>query len=182
MHTPPLRARATSVPLEQIPLLEPPSNPAEAPAWAIEQRALLADLETEAIRFVERYAEPDGSLRWRAHWPGMDGSDDPYEGFEDLPMLYLLGGGERLLELARRQWDAITWQWTEYGQVYREFDAYYDWMHHGESSALFYLIGMADPDSLQVPHAGHPVRRLLHRARQRGAPTTTPSTGSSGPR
>jgi len=29
-----------------------------------------------------------------------------------------------------------------------EFDAYYDWMHHGESGTLLYLIGMADPDSL----------------------------------
>ena len=120
------------------------------PSWAVEQRALLADLEAAAYAFVDRYAEPDGSLRWRSHWPGMDGSDDPYEGFHDLAMLYLLGGGERLLELARRQWDAVTWQWTEYGQIYREFDAYYDWMHHGESSKLFYLLGMADPASLQA--------------------------------
>jgi len=98
----------------------------EPPAWAVAQRSLLTDLESAAVAFVERYCEPDGWLRWRSHWPGMDGSDDPYEGFQDLPMLYLLGGSDRLLELARRQWEAITRQWTEYGQLHREFDAYYD--------------------------------------------------------
>jgi hypothetical protein len=145
----PARPSAPRRPLGQLPLVTS-ADAGPAPAWAVEQRALLADLEAAALRFVDRYAESDGSLAWRSHWPGMDGSDDPYEGFEDLPMLYLLGGSDRLLELARRQWDAITWQWTEYGQVYREFDAYYDWMHHGESSALLYLIGMADPSSLQA--------------------------------
>ena len=28
---------------------------------------------------------------------------------------------------------------------YREFDANYDWMHHGESSIYFYYFGLADP-------------------------------------
>jgi len=27
----------------------------------------------------------------------------------------------------------VTRQFTAYGQVWREFDAYYDWMHHGEA-------------------------------------------------
>jgi hypothetical protein len=126
------------------------STPMPAPEWARLERELFAVLDRAAIEFADRYTRPDGTLIWRDRWPGMDGSDDPYEAFHDLPMLYLLGGGERLLELARRQWDAVTWQWTEYGQVYREFDAYYDWMHHGESSKLFYLLGMADPASLQA--------------------------------
>ena len=39
----------------------------------------------------------------------------------------------------------MTRQFTQYGQVYREFDAYYDWMHHGESSIYFYYFGLADP-------------------------------------
>ena len=39
----------------------------------------------------------------------------------------------------------MTWQFTEYGQVYREFDAYYDWMHHGESYTYLYYFGLADP-------------------------------------
>jgi len=42
-------------------------------------------------------------------------------------------------------WDAVTRQFTAYGQVWREFDAYYDWMHHGESSIYSYYFGLADP-------------------------------------
>jgi hypothetical protein len=36
----------------------------------------------------------DGTLIWRDRWPGMDGSDDPYEGFMNMPLLYALGGSE----------------------------------------------------------------------------------------
>jgi hypothetical protein len=79
----------------------------------------------------------------------MDGSDDPYEGFMNLALLYVLGGSDESYQLARQMWDAITWQWTEYGQVYREFDAYYDWMHHGESYLYLYFLGLADPRSLK---------------------------------
>ena len=79
----------------------------------------------------------------------MDGSDDPYEGFMNLALLYVLGGSDESYQLARQMWDAITWQWTEYGQIYREFDAYYDWMHHGESYLYLYFLGLADPSSLK---------------------------------
>jgi hypothetical protein len=47
--------------------------------------------------------------------------------------------------MARKEWDAITWQFTEYGQVHREFDAYYDWMHHGESYTYNYYLALANP-------------------------------------
>src|SRR4029078_1570644 len=43
------------------------------------------------------------------------------------------------------EWEAVTRQFTGYGTVYREYDAYYDWMHHGESSIYFYSSGLADP-------------------------------------
>lgn len=123
------------------------SQPCAPPPWALLQRRLLADLEQAAVEFCHRYTHPDGTLRWRSAWSGMDGSDDPYEAFWALPLLYALGGGKQLLDLARRQWDAITWQWTEYGQLHREFDGYYDWMHHGEAMTFLYLLGLADPSS-----------------------------------
>jgi hypothetical protein len=96
------------------------------PAWALQQRALITQLNGAARQFVDRYVRPDGTLYWRNYWPGMDGSDDPYEGFMQLALLYTLGGADWLLPEARRIWDGITWQWTEYGQIDREFTAYYE--------------------------------------------------------
>jgi hypothetical protein len=98
-----------------------------------------------AVQFVRRYTREDGTLIWRDEWPGMDGSDDGYESFQNFPLFYALGGSEAVHRLSRVQWDAVTRQFTAYGQIDREFDAYYDWMHHGESSIYFYYFGLADP-------------------------------------
>ena len=114
------------------------------PGWALLQRHLLATLSDAALRYAERYTKPDGSLIWaRDEWRGMDGSDDAYESAFNFPLLYALGGDRRLLPLARHLWEGITRQFTGYGQVYREFDAHYDWMHHGESSLFLYYLGLA---------------------------------------
>ena len=113
--------------------------------WAVKQRYLIDLMNRAAPEFIKRYTRSDGSLVWRREWPGMDGSDDGYESFVSFPLFYILGGGENVHELARREWDAVTWQFTEYGQVHREYDAYYDWMHHGESSTYIYYYGLADP-------------------------------------
>lgn len=119
------------------------------PQWAFMQRQLFDQLNKAAVEFVERYTQPDGTLIWRQDWPGMDGSDDPYEGFMNLALLYMLGGSSELHELSRKIWDGITWQWTEYGQIHREFDAYYDWMHHGEGYLYIYFLGLAGPPTLK---------------------------------
>ncbi len=161
----------------------------EPPAWALAQGRLMETLNGAAVEFVARYARPDGTLVWRDRWPGMDGSDDPYEGFHGLALLYALGGDDGLLPLARAMWDAITWQWTEYGQVHREFDGYYDWMHHGEGYLYLYFLALADPTGLKerqraLRFAGFytgddpaapnydPLRRLMR----------SPINGSRGPR
>src|SRR5438876_11102090 len=103
------------------------------PGWALWERYLLETMSRAAKEFVARYTRPDGTLVWRESWPGMDGSDDAYESFFNFPLLAALGGDADLDALARREWEAITRQFTAYGQVYRAFDAYYDWMDHGES-------------------------------------------------
>ncbi|HEX3813861.1 MAG TPA: hypothetical protein VHX59_13580 [Mycobacteriales bacterium] len=166
-----------------------PGTPGVPPDWARLELDLLRQAQDAAREFVDRYTLADGTLRWRAEWPGIDGSDDAYEAFWTLPLLYLLGGDAELLAIARREWEAVTWQWTQYGQLHREFDASYDWMHHGESSTLFYLLGLADPTSLRErqravrfadfytgadPEAPNydPARRLIR----------SPLTGSRGPR
>jgi hypothetical protein len=117
----------------------------EPPRWAVLEREIFAILDKAAIEFADRFARDDGTLIWRDEWPGMDGSDDPYEGFMNMPLFYALGGAREVYERSRVIWDGITWQWTEYGQIHREFDAYYDWMHHGESNLYFYFFGLADP-------------------------------------
>jgi hypothetical protein len=115
------------------------------PDWAVKQRYLIDVMNHAAVDFVDRYTRPDGTLIWRDAWPGMDGSDDGYESFMTFPLFYILGGGEHVHALARSEWNAVTWQFTGYGQVHREFDAYYDWMHHGESSTYIYYFGLANP-------------------------------------
>ncbi len=119
------------------------------PEWALLERALIEILNRSAPEFAARYTRSDGTLVWREEWPGMDGSDDPYEGFQNFPLFYVLGGSEEVQQLSRKIWDSITWQWTEYGQIHREFDAYYDWMHHGEGYLFLFFLGLADPTVLK---------------------------------
>ena len=115
------------------------------PDWAIRQRALIDRMNEAAPVFQERYTRADGTFLWRQEWPGMDGSDDGYESYHNWPLFYALGGSADLYHRSRFLWEAVTRQFTGYGQVWREFDAYYDWMHHGESSIYFYYFGLADP-------------------------------------
>ncbi len=124
------------------------STTAAAPEWALSQRALFDRLNAGATEFVARYTRADGSIIWRDEWPGMDGSDDPYEAFQYLALLYAMGGNEEVYRLARQMWDSITWLWSQYGQIDREFDGYYDWMHHGEANLFHYFFGLTKPDSL----------------------------------
>ena len=131
--------------MENIPKFEAVQK-VEPPAWALWERRIIDICNQVGVAFVEHYTHPDGTLIWRDNWPGMDGSDDAYESFWTFPLFYLLGGSEKIHYLARKEWDAITWQFTEYGQVYREFDAYYDWMHHGESYSYLYYLGLCDPN------------------------------------
>ena len=118
---------------------------ASPPRWALLQRHLIDSMNTAAEAFVARYTQPDGSLIWRDEWPGMDGSDDGYESFGNFPLFYSLGGSDWVHSISRKEWDAVTRQFTRYGQVYREFDGYYDWMHHGECYTYSYFFGLADP-------------------------------------
>jgi hypothetical protein len=118
---------------------------AEPPAWALLQRRLIDTANGAVDVFLDKYTRDDGTFIWRDEWPGMDGSDDPYEGISSFPLFYALGGSERVHQLARRQWEAISRQFTDYGQIHNEFDAYYDWMHHGEGYHCTYFFGLADP-------------------------------------
>ncbi|NND04946.1 MAG: hypothetical protein HKN87_01080, partial [Saprospiraceae bacterium] len=71
--------------------------------------------------------------------------DDGYESFYNYPLFSALGGSMKLDSIARHLWDGVTRQFTGYGQIHNEFDAGYDWMHHGESYTYFYFFGLTDP-------------------------------------
>ena len=116
------------------------------PHWALMERFLIDKMNEAAPVFQERYTRRDGTFVWRDEWPGFDGSDDGYESYHNWPLFYALGGSADVHERSRYLWEAVTQQFAAYGQVYREFDANYDWMHHGESSIYFYFFGLADPN------------------------------------
>ena len=121
------------------------------PDWALRMRHLMRVMDDAIPAFQARYCRADGTLIWRQEWPGMDGSDDGYESFHNWPLFYSLGGSGDLFERSRFLWDAVTRQFTGYGQVWQEFDAYYDWMHHGESNLFLYYFGLC--------HPSHPVEK-----------------------
>src|SRR5574341_444188 len=121
-----------------LPCLEPP-------AWAVLERRLFDALDASVSPYLGKYTRPDGSLIWRDRLPGRDGADDFYESFYNWPLQYLLGGGDELLALSRRQWESITRQLTALGLVHREYERGYDWFHQGESNLYFYFLCLADP-------------------------------------
>ena len=50
----------------------------------------------------------------------------------------------------------MTWKFTKYGQVYREFGAYCNWVHRKKNAICLYYIGLAD--SLVSKDRQHEVR------------------------
>lgn len=164
-------------------------KPFPVPQWAYRQQQLIERLRLGAREFVDRYVRADGTLIWRDRWPGMDGSDDPYEAFQYFPLFYALTGDEEIYELGRKIWNGITWQWTEYGQIHREFDGYYDWMHHGEANLFSYFLGLTKPESLQDRQRAHRFAQM-YTGDDLDAPNFDtelgiirgPMTGSRGPR
>ena len=122
------------------------NHPRSAPPWALMQRHLIETMDRAGVEFYNTYVKPDGTLRWKDRYEGgMNSSDDAYEGFRGFSLHHVLGGAKRLDTLHRHVWEGITRQFARYGQIYREFDSNWDWMHHGEGYVSFYPLGMADP-------------------------------------
>ncbi|MDP6110637.1 MAG: hypothetical protein QGG53_02125, partial [Planctomycetota bacterium] len=119
----------------------------EVPEWAALQRTLISEMEKAVYPFLEKYTHEDGRLIWKEGLHNSrDGADDFYESFYNWPLLYLLGGGDHLLSLGQRQWDATTRLMEEIGHVHKEYEIGYDQFHQSESYIYFYLLCMADPD------------------------------------
>jgi len=125
----------------------------QPPEWAVLERHLL-DLQSDAIDpFLEKYFDDDGGLYWPRDddYVGIDGHDDPYEGFFNWPLVYAMGGDEKLLTEAKRAWETIVETFsdvqTPYGHpmAVEEYEQCRDWFHQGEANQLLYNIGFADP-------------------------------------
>ncbi len=128
-----------------IPVIQVDS-PRPAPSWALMQRHLIETMSRAGVEFYHAYTRPNGSLRWKERYEGgMNSSDDAYEGFRGFSLHHILGGSKELDDLHRHVWEGITRQFSRYGQIYREFDSNWDWMHHGEGYVSFYPLGMANP-------------------------------------
>ena len=113
----------------------------QAPEWAVLQRQLIDQMNTSADVFIEKYLQSDGAFRYNS-WGKLD---DSYETFHNWPMFYTLGGDDRFLPLAKRQWETITQHFTSNGTVQNEFHNCDDWFHQGEGFQLFYALCLADP-------------------------------------
>jgi len=121
-------------------------KPVAPPAWALYERQLIKALDEAAVVFYDQYVDDEGMLIFKERYEsGMNSSDDMYEAFRGFSLHAALGGNLELDRLNRVAWEGITKQFTRYGQIYREFDSNWDWMHHGEGYINFYPMGMVQP-------------------------------------
>lgn len=143
--------------LARLPCLRPPT-------WALLEQRLLEMLETAPRTILERYVARDGALLWptRPDHEGVDGLDDAYESFHNWPLLCLTRHDEALLQLCKREFEAITRQFARYPtgfgrmMVVHEYEGGYDWFHQGEGYRFFYDLCLADPsDRSQIQRACH---------------------------
>lgn len=120
----------------------------DPPEWAVLQRRLFEDIEAALDIYLAKYTRPDGTLIYAETWSqGRDGLDDLYEAFYNIPLLYLLGGASRLLNLAHFHWEAVNRQAAEYGLVKDEYELGFDQFHQSEGNLYFCHLCAADPEN-----------------------------------
>ena len=120
-----------------VPVTQPPS-------WAAQQQLLMSAMEQCTYPYWDKYCRDDGELIWDDAWGG-GSPDDFYEAFFNWPLLYILGGGEDLLERAHLGWEGVTRILTRTGNVHKEYAVDEDQFHQAESDIFFYHLSLADP-------------------------------------
>ncbi len=122
------------------------SSPMAPPAWAHMERALLEQNTRWMEAFAAKYVNPaNGYLEAVEHWGGADGPDDAMENFYNWPLVYVLGGPKRSLDLFRSVWEGHIRQYTQKGMYYKEYITSFDWEHNGEGYEAFLMLPLADP-------------------------------------
>jgi len=134
--------------MEKITATVPVTAP---PSWAAQQRLLLQTLEQSAQPYWNRYVRDDGELYWDDRFGG-GSPDDFYEAFFNWPLVYMMGGGDHLLDMSHRGWEGVTRLLTRCGTVHKDYCRGEDQFHQAESDIFFYHLCMADPTntSLQI--------------------------------
>jgi hypothetical protein len=130
-------------------------TPMSPPAWALLQRELIKANNAACEEFYHRYFDERGWLLCVERWGGDDGPDDAIENCNDWPLLYALGGSEKVRELYEKAWEGHLRQYTLAkttkvplaldGMFYKEFHTQMDWMHIGEELTVFNVMGLANP-------------------------------------
>jgi hypothetical protein len=118
--------------------------PVPVPQWATLERRLIDTLSEAAIQYTNRYTTSSGALIWKT--TGTASLDDLPESFYNFPLLYALGGEERLRELSFREYNATLRQLTyDFHILDNGFGTHGDWFHFGEGMQLFNLLALVDP-------------------------------------
>ena len=122
----------------------------KTPSWALWQRHLLGSIDSVVEPYLEHFTRADGEFIWDDAWGG-GSPDDYFEPFFNWPLVYLMGGGDHLLSLAERQYEAVIGQLMRLGSYHKEYGFHEDQMHQSEADVLFYHLCLARPggDRLQ---------------------------------
>ncbi len=124
-------------------------RPVNPPGWAALERRLIDTMSTAALRYHAKYTRSGGTLIWKTS--GLASLDDLPESFYNFPLLYALGGDERLRPLSFRAWSDMVRQLTYDFPIYhKEFPKYGDWFHIGEGIVYFYFLPLADPTDYET--------------------------------
>lgn len=140
------RSAASAEPLR----LDQPQSP---PTWALLEREVLRANSTACAEFYAKYFDERGYLLCVERWGGDDGADDAIENCNDWPLLFSIGGDERVRQLVERAWEGHLRQYTlaktkevplaRDGMYYKEFCVMFDWLHLGEGLTVFNQLGLA---------------------------------------
>ncbi len=135
------------------------------PPWAFAERAMLDAAAGGARLWLERFVNPDGSVKVVERWGVTDGPDDIMESVRGWPLIYAMGAPEPVIEAFEKVWEGHLRQFgrakiptvelAKDGIFVKEFPPSFDWEHTGEGLQAFYWFGLGRP--------GDPVSRARAR-------------------
>lgn len=153
--------------MNRIPSVSFRKPASEMPDWALLEQQVFAVL-SKAPGMLADYLTEEGEIIWPECAPDFQtfaysNVDNAFEGFHSFPLLYMLGGDDRLLKYAQKEYDALIRQFSslkkkdlgipeeEAARLKRDtmlVDECFpdlDWMHTGEALTFLYGLLLANP-------------------------------------